>query len=170
MVCRFRQTSAKYRVRRGNMRLWPDLGRSCNGYSVLLPKVRRVLAWIALTRKDYAMKQTTIIVQTRSGSTDWPAYLSETPGLAVCRNVWPASGNFVQAPKWRIVHIDSGRKLPRCDDFATRKLAMVMAKELAEITDWELSEGELYRQSDGSYKVGESWWGPWREAEKRAGR
>ena len=116
------------------------------------------------------MKQITIIVQTRSGSTEWPAYMTSTPGLAVCRNVWPVTGGFRQVSGWRIVHIDSGRKLPRCDDFATRKLAMVMAKELAEITDWELSEGELYRQSDGSYKVGASWWGPWREAEKRAGR
>jgi len=116
------------------------------------------------------MKQITIIVQTRSGSTEWPAYMASTPGLAVCRNVWPASGNFVQAPKWRIVHIDSGKKLPRCDDFTTRKSALAMAKELCGFTDWELSDDDLYRQSDGSYKAGASWWGPWREAEKRVGR
>ena len=116
------------------------------------------------------MKQITIIVQTRSGSTEWPAYMTNTPGLAVCRSPWEDydnPGQYTPGDTWRVVHIGSGKKLPQCYSFKTRRDASLMAYALKTIVDWKLDEEGLNEASRHDKATGKAWSTKFAEIKRR---
>ena len=83
----------------------------------------------------------------------WPAYQSDTPGLAVHKRIVPDYGNDHLMPKagsaWTVTHTRSGYNVDGCKDFARRKDALAMAEWLGGLLDWTQDKDWIVRHRKG---------------------
>lgn len=88
------------------------------------------------------MKKTQIEVAVGDGKKLVPAYLSETAGLAVNRNVTyvPGSSDHKLGNTWQVTHISTGKRILTSDGVSTKREASEIAARLNGHADWTEEE------------------------------
>lgn len=84
------------------------------------------------------MKKAEISVKVGKESKTIPAYLSETVGLAVHRDVTysPSGDEYKLGSNWQISHVATGLRITPPAGFKTKKIASEVARRLDGVVDW----------------------------------
>ncbi len=98
------------------------------------------------------MKKINFVIIVDNGTKNWHGYQSDTPGLAVCKNLHYDKVKFPYQA-WRVIHLDSGKVVPYCNSIRLRKEALKIAADLAQFGDWTQGEHEIVNWDMRSQQV-----------------